>query len=247
MIDHLVLIAGASLFALPGLMAPSMEADEPRPAGPPGPTGQVPTHKLASCPARREHRRLRGRVHPAPRVASAGQRPVRLVRVDHRGGRSAEVSPVRVVRAFGRELRQQGFPGGGRAGQRGEHHAARRVRGRRLLRIPAAALARNGRTGADCSGRAHERGAGARIGRDIRDGAARGAVLAALRDALVSHGRGGNRAALMRLRPRPSMTAILEDSGEPTLPTAAQPCREIDGRDPEPAPHDELWPVAEAR
>ena len=56
---------------------------------------------------------------------------------------------------------------------------------------------------------------------------------------------GGAAPRYMRLRPRPSMSAILEEKRSQTLPAQVDgPDRENDRRDPEPAPDDELQPRA---
>ena len=209
MSQHVVLTRRASLVASRGSSAPSAVPQiEPGRRG--QRTGSVRAHRDPAS-ARRAHRRLRGRVHPAPRVAPAGQDTVGLVRLDHLGGRTAAVVRLRDVRALGRQPGQPGGPGGGRAGQRPQRHATRPVRGERALRVPAG----GSRAARAC--RSRPLGSSSRPWTSM-PGAAKAfeAALGAGQSTLQGETlwyrmvAGGAAPRYVRLRPRPSLAAILD-------------------------------------
>ena len=95
-----------------------------------------------------------------------------LVRLEHLGRRAVPVVRVRDVRAFGRQPGQRRHSGGGRAGQRAQRRAARRMGGERPLRVPAV-LSRRRRAGADRPARVHQRRPGAGAAKAFEVGARR--------------------------------------------------------------------------
>ena len=90
------------------------------------------------------------------------RRSLDLVRLDHLGRRSLPLVRLRHVRTFGRQPGQRRDAGRGRAGQRAQRRAARRVGDERPVRVSARALAGHGGAAADATARVHGRGSGAR-------------------------------------------------------------------------------------
>ena len=130
------------------------------------------------APARWADGRVRGRLHPAPRVAPAGAKdPWAWYGWSIWAGDRYRWFVYATFGHSAAEPGQRRDPGGGRAGQRAQRRAARRVGDERALRVPARrSRAARGEPQPTASARVHDRGPGARSGQGVRGGPRRGPV-----------------------------------------------------------------------
>ena len=213
------LLAGTVLLAIGIAQTGARTGTDRRQACAEGPYARIAILR----PHRRRHRGLRSGVHPTPRVAPAGQGHLGVVRMDRlgsangSGGSSTRRSGTRPPAWTTRWPRRRTS---GTTSSNVTPHVD--FIGERALRVPARALAWHRRAATDARGsssrpwtsfpereRRFEAALGARPVRHCR-----------ARHSGIGWSSGGAAPRYVRLRPRPSLSAMLEARSEQALPDA---------------------------